>query len=199
MQQPQDDAIEVHPLTPERWDDMEALFRSAAIPGRCWCQWWRRTQSEAIRERGEGNRAALQAQVKAGQSTGMLAYLDGQAVGWCSVSPRASFGRLARSAALTPASDPPPDGTWSTVCFFVHRRYRHRSVAKALLRAAMEFAREQGAVAFEGYPVRPREGKLDNNSAFPGTWSMFVECGFEEVQSKAPGRSIQAIMRRRLA
>jgi GNAT superfamily N-acetyltransferase len=188
--------VDVTPLSVDRWDDLEQLFRSAAIPNRCWCQWWRRKQSEAIRDGGEGNKTILRGQVEDGVPLGMLAYIDGQAVGWSSLSPRAHFGRLARSPALTPKDGPAPEGTWSTVCFFVHGKFRHRDVARTLLAGAVEHARDQGATAMEGYPVRPRDGRLDNNSAFPGTHSMFAEAGFHEVESGAPGRSIQMIMRR---
>jgi GNAT superfamily N-acetyltransferase len=130
---------------------------------------------------------------------GLLAYLDRTPAGWCSAGPRESFSRLGRSPALTAvAGQEPPLGTWTTVCFFVHRRYRHRGIAHALLQAALELAEQHGAPAFEGYPVRPRDGALDTNSAFPGTYSMFAEHGFEAVDGKAPDRSIQMIMRRAL-
>lgn len=191
-------SVQVQPFTSDRWADIERLFTSAAIPNRCWCQWWRRKQSEAVRDRGEGNKAILKRQVCDGEPLGMIAYVEDEPVGWCSLSPRTAFGRLSRSSALTPKDDPPPDGTWSTVCFFVHRTFRHRHIAQALLDAAIKYAASQGATAFEGYPVRPREGPLDNNSAFPGTYSMFAAAGFESIESKNPGRSIQMIMRRTL-
>lgn len=191
--------VEVHALTEARWADLETLFGSAAIPGRCWCMWWRVPLKEAQANRGEGNRRALRQKVDDDQIVGLLAYVDGDPAGWCSVGPRESFGRLERSPALTavPGQEPPP-GTWATVCFFVHRGYRRRKVAHALLEAAVELAARHGAPAFEAYPVRPRDGKLDTNSAFPGTHSMFAEHGFQAVDSKAPDRSIQMIMRRAL-
>lgn len=193
------EAITVELLTEDRWKDFESLFCSAAIPSRCWCMWWRTTQKDAVEKRGEGNKRRLHAKVKAGEPVGMLAYQDGEAVGWCSVGPQESFSRIGRSPALTAvAGQESPAGTWSTVCFFVHRKHRKKRVAHALLQAAIAFATEHGATAFEGYPVKPRDGRLDNNSAFPGTKSMYDEAGFSDVASKAPDRSIQMIMRRSL-
>lgn len=193
-------AVTVEVLTEERWADYETLFCSAAIPGRCWCMWWRTTQKEAIANRGEGNKRALREKVAAGEPVGLLAYADGEPVGWCSVGPRDAFPRIARSVALTPvAGAEAPPGTWSTVCYFVHRKHRKQRIAHALLRAAVEFAGAHGAAAFEGYPVKPRDGKLDNNSAFPGLKSMYDEAGFDEVASRSPDRSIQMIMRRALS
>jgi GNAT superfamily N-acetyltransferase len=193
------DAIDVHPLTLERWKDFETLFGSAAIPSRCWCMWWRSTQREAHANAGEGNKSRMRQRVEAGEPVGLLAYIDAEPVGWCSAGPRESFGRIARSPALRPAAgQEAPDGTWSTVCYFVHRRYRGRGVARALLRAAVGYARAHGATAHEGYPVRPRDARLDTNSAFPGAQSVYAEAGFAEVSSAAPTRSSQMIMRRDL-
>lgn len=192
--------ITVEPLTTKRWTDFESLFCSAAIPGRCWCMWWRTTQKEAVANRGEGNKAAMSQKVDAGELVGLLAYVDGAAVGWCSVGPREAYSRIGRSPALTPVEgQEPPPSTWSTVCFFVHRDRRKQRVAHELLAAAVAFAAAHGATAFEGYPVKPRDGRFDNNSAFPGTKSMYTEAGFAEVASKSPDRSIQMIMRRTLS
>lgn len=199
MAKPQRGTVEVHPLTSQRWADMEELFGSAAIPGRCWCMWWRVTQKDAVANRGEGNRRALRARVEAGEVVGLLAYVEGVPAAWCSLGPRSGFGRIARSAALTPVEGAePPQGTWSTVCYFVHRKYRHLGLGHALLRAATEQAAAAGAQAFEGYPVKPRDSRIDTPSAFPGTHSMYEKAGFTEVPSAAPDRSIQMIMRRSL-
>jgi GNAT superfamily N-acetyltransferase len=194
------EAVTVEVLSEKLWPDYESLFCSAAIPGRCWCMWWRTTQKEAIANRGEGNKRAMHEKVRAGETVGLIAYADGEPVGWCSAGPRESFPRILRSQALTPVdgAEPPP-GTWSTVCYFVHRKHRKKRIAHALLKAAVELAETSGAPAFEGYPVKPRDGKLENNSAFPGLKSMYDEAGFEEVPSKAPDRSIQMIMRRTLS
>lgn len=162
--------------------------------------WWRTTQKEAVANRGEGNKVAMSEKVDAGELVGLLAYVDGAAVGWCSVGPREAYSRLGRSPALTPVDgQEPPPSTWSTVCFFVHRDRRKQRVAHELLAAAVAFAAAHGATAFEGYPVKPRDGRFDNNSAFPGTKSMYTEVGFAEVASKSPDRSIQMIMRRTLS
>jgi GNAT superfamily N-acetyltransferase len=188
--------ITVEPLTTERWEDFETLFGSAAIPGRCWCMWWRSTQREAHANAGEGNKTSMRRKVAEGEQVGLLAYVDAEPVGWCSAGPRDSFGRIARSPALTPAvGHEPPEGTWSTVCYFVHRKHRGLQVATRLLREAVQLARENGASAFEGYPVRPRTSRLENSSAFPGSYSMYAAAGFLEVPGKAPDRSIQMIMR----
>lgn len=127
----------------------------------------------------------------------MLAYVQGQPVGWCSVGPRETFGRLGRTQALTAAAaQRSPPGTWATMCFFVSPGHRRSGVARALLRGAENYARASGANAFEGFPVTEGGRKLSNDDAYPGTKRLFIEEGFTEVPSASPGRSSQIIMRK---
>ena len=191
--------VEVCPLTPERWRDLEVLFRSAAWPSHCWCMEFRCDGREFSRNWGEGNREALR-ELAGKRPTGLLAYTDGIAVGWCAVALKKDSTRFERSWIARPVEgEEPPEDTWSVVCFFIHRRYRRRGVAKALLAGAVEFAAEHGAPAIEGYPVRPKDGRYDNRAAFPGTFSLFQGAQFEPVDSAAPTRSNRTIMRRTLA
>ncbi len=138
------------------------------------------------------------AQVNDYDVPGLVAYSDGDPVGWCSVGPKSSFGRLNRSRALTPsAADPSPDGTWATLCFYVAPGHRRHGVARALLRV-VAYAKQTGATAIEAYPVRASGRRVSNDSAYPGTDEMLADHGFREVPSAAPGRSSQIIMRKLL-
>jgi hypothetical protein len=38
--------ISIHPLTPERWDDLLTLFGEHGAYSGCWCMWWRLTSAE---------------------------------------------------------------------------------------------------------------------------------------------------------
>jgi GNAT superfamily N-acetyltransferase len=179
-------------VTPERWPDLEALFGTAADPSSCWCMYWRYSATEYQAMVGGARRRRLKELVDAGRLVGLLAYVGGEAVGWCSLSPRRDFGRLQRSPTLKPVDDA---DVWSIVCFFVHRTHRRRGIASVLIRAAIEAARERGAEALEGYPVVPTSAKLPAAAAFPGTVALFERAGFEEVARRSPAR---AIMRYRL-
>lgn len=191
------DRIVVHAATADRWDDIVQVFESGAIANRCWCQWIRKTQQQARDDGSRGNRASLRVLVDRGDAPGLIAYVDGAPVGWCSVGPKESFGRLSRSQALLPsADDPSPHGTWATLCFYVAPGYRGDGVARALLRGAMVYAQQMGAEAYEGFPVRTSGGRVGNDSAYPGTDRMLADAGFREVRSAAPGRSSQIIMRK---
>jgi GNAT superfamily N-acetyltransferase len=191
--------IVVHPATVNRWDDVVRVFESGAITNRCWCQWIRKTQQQARDDGPAGNRASLRALVDDGDVPGLIAYSDGDPVGWSSIGPKSSFGRLNRSRALTPsAADPSPDGTWATLCFYVAPGHRRDGVARALLRGVVAYAKQTGATAIEAYPVRASGRKVSNDSAYPGTDQMLTDEGFREVPSAAPGRSSQIIMRKLL-
>jgi len=56
---PTEATFEAHPLTPDRWSDLEQLFgRNGAYAG-CWCMWWRVAGKDWSAQRGEGNRVAF--------------------------------------------------------------------------------------------------------------------------------------------
>ena len=177
-------ALEIHPLTPDRWADLEQLFGERGAVGGCWCMWWRETAAEFGRQAGAGNRRAFKAIVDEGRAPGLLAYRDGEPVGWCAVAPREEYGRLQRSPTLGPVDDRP---VWSITCFYIERRHRKQGVAAALLRAAARHAVAQGARIVEGYPVdRARLSSFD----FTGTVSMFRDASFAEVARRSPTRPI---------
>jgi GNAT superfamily N-acetyltransferase len=186
-------SIEIRPLMPDRWDDLAALFgKSGAFSG-CWCMYWRMPSKEFSASSSQQHREALQ--VLAGQERppGLLAYLDGQAVGWVAVGPRPDFPRLERSRVIKPVDDTP---VWCVVCFFVHRKHRAREVAQALLRAAVQFAAEHGAQAVEGYPITTDE-RVGDWAAYTGTVDMFHAAGFRELATTeaASGGKRRVIMR----
>ena len=149
--------------------------------------WWRQTASEFAEHRGEDNRLAHKALVDDGRCTGLLAYVDGQPIGWCAIGPRAEYSRLGRSRILAPIDD---QDVWSIVCFFVEKAHRRQGVATALLRAAIEHVREQGGRILEGYPKESASGHEVDNFVYTGLASSFLAVGFVEVERRAPTRPI---------
>ena len=195
--------LAVHPATPDRWPDLEALFGRNGACGGCWCQFWKQSNAEYRAGKGEANHAALRRSVKRGEVPGLLAYAGDEPVGWVAVEPRARYRRLAISRNL-PIVDERP--TWSVPCFFVARGWRGRGVAGRLLSAAVAHARRQGAPARRGLPgrLRPaagrplalprgllhlREGRLRRGGA-PGPDPAGDEAGAaEEAGRQAPALS----------
>lgn len=184
--------LQTHPLTPERWPDLERLFGHNGACGGCWCMWWRQSHSEFERKKGGANKRAFKRIVGSGVVPGLLAYLDGEPVGWCAIAPRDDYPRLDRSRILRPVDDRP---VWSVTCLFIARAFRRRTISHRLLKAAVEHARRQGARIVEGYPVEPRRGKTADAFVFTGIASAFRAAGFKEVSRRSPTRPI---MRRHL-
>jgi GNAT superfamily N-acetyltransferase len=178
---------EIHPVTPDRWDDLVALFGPNGAYSSCWCMWWRLTSSEFDRRHGAGTRRALKGLVDRGRVPGLLAYVDGKPVGWVSVAPREEFGRVERSRQLRPIDDKP---VWSIVCFYIHRKSRGRGVGSALLRGAVEYAGKKGAEIVEAYPVDARGKNIPSAELYTGTVGMFRAAGFEIAAERGGRRRI---------
>jgi GNAT superfamily N-acetyltransferase len=179
--------VEVRPLTPDRWGDLERLFGPRGACGGCWCMWWRLTRSEFEKRKGAQNKRAMKRIVVSGEVPGLLAYADGEPVGWCAIGPRASYPVLQRSRVLKPVDDQP---VWSITCFFVARPYRGQGVSAALVKAAVAHARKNGARTIEGYPVEPKAGRIPDAFAYVGVPSTFRRAGFVEVLRRSPTRPI---------
>jgi GNAT superfamily N-acetyltransferase len=148
--------------------------------------WWRQTAREFSAGKGESNRKAFKALVDAGERPGLLAYIDGEAVGWCAVAPRQRYPRLERSPTLKPIDDQP---VWSITCFFVAKPHRKRGLTIELVRSALEFVRQRGGRIVEAYPIDAGSGTCPPTSAYTGLLSTFLELGFVDVSpSKAARR-----------
>ncbi len=176
----------VHAATPDRWEDVVSLFErpgprgGTPIPSHCWCQFWH-LRGRAYWEGGAaGNRARLEQQIGSGPPPGLVAYVDGEAVGWCRLGPRESFERVEHSRTLV---EPATGSVWSIVCFYVHPAAKRRGVATTLLEKAIPLARKGGADVLEGYAARPEHPNIDS---YTGYLPMFLAAGFEPV--RAAGR-----------
>ena len=179
--------LEFYPVTPDRWNDLETLFGPRGACGGCWCTYWRMRRSEFEQLKGEGNRQFLKSIVDSGEVPGLLAYHAGKPVGWVSLEPRPAFPALERSRILKPVDE---KSVWSVVCFFVAKGYRRKGMTVALLKAAVEYARQQGAEIVEGYPVEPKQGSVPDPFVYTGLASAFRQAGFEEVLRRSETRPI---------
>jgi GNAT superfamily N-acetyltransferase len=186
----QDAAIQFHPLTPKRWPDFETLFGKRGACGGCWCMWWRQTRAEFSAGHGERNRRAMKRIVESGEVPGILAYVKGEAVGWCAVAPRERYSSVERSRVLKRLDDEP---VWSIVCLYVTKEHRGQGVAVALIRGAVDYAARRGARIVEAYPTMPRGRRLADISSFMGVPAQYEKAGFTV---RARPSAARAVMRR---
>ena len=179
-------AFEIRPARAEEFADVEAVFGPNGAWSGCWCQWNRLTNAAFQRQNYEPNRQALRNQIADGQELGIIAYDNGEPVGWAALAPRAEYSRLDRSPVTKRVDDA---DVWSITCFVVRKGHRGGGVASALLAGVEERARRLGAEIVEGYPVAP-EGRLGATDAWHGLESMFAAAGFTEVARRKPKRPI---------
>ncbi len=168
--------VEIHQATSERIDDVLEFFDCEGFAGKpewaaCYC---------VAHHVGEGgpewcrdrNRAMLADRIKHETTTGFVAYADGKVAAWCNASPRSQFVHYAGR------DDQDDAKVGSIVCFVVAPPYRRHGLAAKLLDAACSSFVERGLNAAEAYPNKE---PLDDNSAYHGPLSMYLEAGFTEV------------------
>ena len=193
--------LDVHPLTPARMKDLATLFGQGGDPKWCWCSFFRIRNVDFQSATEATNRKVLESAVKTtaadGRAPGLVAYRDGEPIGWVSLGPRDDYERLKHSKVLAPIDD---KLVWSIVCFVVSKNARKQGVARALLGAAMDYAREHGATLLEGYPVETDGRRLPAADAYKGTAGMFERAGFRVVERRQANRTtpMRPIVRRRV-
>jgi hypothetical protein len=177
--------LDFHPVTSDRWNDIEGLFGEQGACGGCWCMWWKLIHSEFTKCKGSQNRLALKQSVKSGKTPGILAYLNEEPVGWVAVEPRNAYPRLERSRILKPVDD---KLVWSIVCFFIARKYRHQGICLKLIEAAVDHVRRQGGRIVEAYPVESKSGRAPDVFAYTGRVASFQKAHFLEVARRSETR-----------
>lgn len=190
--------LTLEPLTPARWDDLERLFGDKGACAGCWCMFWRLDEGERFDDvKGTTAKRRFKALVTSGKAQGLLAYADGEPVGWLTFGPRRDFKKLDRAPSLR-CDD--ADEVHSLPCFFIKPGFRGQGVATALLNRAVLELKKAGARVLEGYPVKPpRPGeKLAAAFAYTGTEPLFAQAGFSTVAEKAKGKQrVRRVLRRR--
>lgn len=182
--------ITVLPVTPERWDDLEALFGANGACAGCWCMWYRMTNAEFKKSRVEGHKNGIQALVQSGAEPGLIAYADGIPAGWVTIAPREEYVRLETSKVMAPVDDAP---VWSIPCFFIHRDFRRMGLMAKLIQVAVKHAQGKGAKIVEAYPYDGPD-KLSAASAFMGLASTFRKLGFVEVARRAENHPVMRLI-----
>jgi GNAT superfamily N-acetyltransferase len=172
--------FDVQPLTADTWPALEDLFGRAGASNGCWCMYWRLGPRYHERPRIENK------QERSRLASGLIAFDDGLAVGWCELAPRVELAWLAKARHVGPVDDLP---VWSIPCFYVRRTHRRQGVPTALIHAAIDAARQAGAPGLEAYPV-DTDVPGHTRNLFPGVASVFAACGFHVVAQRADDRPI---------
>jgi GNAT superfamily N-acetyltransferase len=192
--------LAVVPANEASWDDLQTVFGTRGQGSRCQCQRYKLRPGEWFDSFPAEERAhRLREQVDSGHpesdtTAGLVAYLDGEPVGWCAVEPRTAFPRLLRGNRVVwpgRSEDKDDDSVWAVTCFFTRAGFRKRGISRALAHAAVYFARERGARAIEGYPMTTKNVIMEE--LHPGTEGVFADAGFTEVSRPTPRRVVMRI------
>lgn len=197
------EALRIEPASAAAWEDVRAVFGTRGEAARCLCQrmrlphraWHAMTLSE--------REARLRAQTGAGEpgaaaTSGLVAWLGDDPVGWCAVEPRPVFAKLFQSQATVPwagrSEDRADAGVWAVACFVTRAGFRRRGVMRALTAATVGHARARGARAVEGYPMAASVGgDVPWGEMSVGAESAFAAAGFRVVSRPVPRRVVMRV------
>lgn len=187
--------LEIRPANEATWHDLTTVFGTRGPASRCWCQRYKLKRLENFADQPvEERQSRLREQTDCGHpdaraTSGLVAYLDGQPVGWCAVQPRPEFPGLRHSPVPwagrnTDRQDP---SVWAITCVFARAHHRRQGVSGALVRGAIDFARSRGAVSLEAYPMTT--AAIDEE-LHVGILSVFLAAGFVEVTRPTTRRAV---------
>ncbi len=168
--------IEVRPAS--EFEDLRAILGPKRPDADvCWCISYRISPKEnrALHREARGERAAQLC--RQDPPPGVLAYSGEEVVGWAGVHPRADTS-FATNRRIPHVDDL---DVWSVWCLRVRPGHRGEGISHRLLAGAVEFARDRGAPAIEGYPVDNAGSKVDLTMAYVGTRKLFEDAGFTKA------------------
>jgi GNAT superfamily N-acetyltransferase len=192
--------LTVVPANQASCQDLQTVFGARGQGSRCQCQRYKLQPREAFAKFPVEERVhRLRVQTECGHpesetTSGLVAYLDGEPVGWCAVEPRPAYSGLVRNNRVPwegRAEDKADESVWAVTCLFTRAGFRKRGVSYALARAAVDFARERGARALEGYPMTTTNALLEELHV--GTEGVFRAAGFTEVGRPTLRRAVMRI------
>ena len=197
------DGLRIVPANEASWEDLQTVFGTRGTAPICQCQRFKLHRRESFRSFPAEERARrLREQTHSGNprartTSGLVAYLDDEPVGWCAVEPRTSYEGLARNNRVPWTDrdeDKTDDSVWAVTCLFTRAGFRRRGITYALARAAVDFARERGARAVEGYPLITTPGtNIIWDELLVGSPGVFAAAGLTEVSHPTKRRLVMRI------
>jgi GNAT superfamily N-acetyltransferase len=194
------DSMTVVPANEATWEDIAAVF-NANDAARCLCQrfkipgWFWRDSTK------EGRTVMLRKQTACGDpdatsTSGLVAYIDDEPVGWVAVEPRTAYPKLRTSRIpwTGRAEDRDDDNIWAVTCMVIRKGYRGHGLTYPLAKATIDYARAQGARALEAYPMITKPGKeITWGELHVGPRQAFEEAGFKELTHPSARRVVMRV------
>ena len=192
--------VRVVPAHRASWEDLQAVMGTRGPSSRCQCQRFKLAPGESfaafpVRERAE----RLRDQARCGEpdaetTSGLMAYLGDEPVGWCAVEPRDALDGIVRHSRVVwdgRDEDKDDDTVWAVTCVLTRTGFRKRGVSRALVEASVDHARERGARALEAYPITTTA--VIGEELHVGIDTVFADAGFVEVSRPSKRRVVMRI------
>ena len=196
-------ALTIVPANEASFEDLQTVFGPRGAAAYCQCQRYKLQPKEAFSKFPVEERAfRLRQQTdcghpKAKTTSGLVAYLDGEPVGWCAVEPRPAYTGLLRNNRVPwegRDEDKQDETVWAVTCVFVRAGFRSKRIAYALAEAAVDHARRRGARALEAYPIVAEPGKqITWDEIHVGSPSIFEAAGLILVHQPTKRRRVLRI------
>ena len=192
--------LTILPANEASWEDIKVVFGTRGDAPRCQCQRYKLWPKESWASVGReelGHRLRTQTECghrRSRTTSGLVAYLDGEPVGWCAVEPRSAYHGLVRSMKVPwegRDEDKADASVWAVTCFVTRAGFRRRGISRALARAAVDFARKRGARALEAYPMTTTNAILGEMHV--GAVAVFAAAGLSEVGRPTLRRAVMRI------
>ncbi|MEO7118984.1 MAG: GNAT family N-acetyltransferase, partial [Candidatus Limnocylindrales bacterium] len=127
------DDLRIVPANKASCDDLDTVFGSRGAAAGCQCQRFKLVRGEAFSMFPREERARrLREQARCGSprataTSGLVAFRDGEPVGWCAVEPRTAYESLLRVYRVSwdgRNEDRADDSVWAVTCLFTRAGYR---------------------------------------------------------------------------
>ncbi len=174
-------ALTFEPVTEKNVGDFVKLFEARGGPNWCWCMAFRATPEEIKAGKSPERRKQILGRVDQGVPIGILAYAEGEPVGWVSLAPKSTFRKLGGIEV--------DEGVWSLTCMFIPRTHRRQGMAHRLIEGAIASARARKARVLEAYPVDPDSPSYRHM----GFRSAFEKAGFSEAGMEGSRRHVMQL------
>ncbi|HEY7705423.1 MAG TPA: GNAT family N-acetyltransferase [Acidimicrobiia bacterium] len=194
--------LRIVPANQASWEDLVSIVgKSRCYDDLCFCQRFKIPTSE-WRSVSDAERAhRLRMQTECGHpgsdsTSGLVAYAGAEPAGWCAVEPRIAYPKLKKTRVPWTGRDEDKDDpdVWAVTCFVTRAGMRHTGISRAMCQAAVDFARDRGAAALEGYSMLTEPGKeITWGELHVGSRSIFEAAGFEEVSRPSLRRVVMRI------
>lgn len=165
--------MKILPSNIDTWNDFSSLMQTDSQCSECWCLNHREPTGCPT---GVIARDKMQKLTVANKVGGLLAYQDQKCVGWIAIDPMSDLV----------GHDCQPSGKpneWSIHCIFIKDGHRGQGISSQLIKAAIEYARVNGANLVSAFPI-PNENRNRfpvNEAEFSGRFSTYSKLNFKPV------------------